>query len=123
HHRYATFLRYQDEQHATGRGPGPWDLGLAFLVDGSAFGPQVHAIHRAVPSLTPADALDRAAAGFEVTEIAGGVSAAHDALEGAGANGVAFASSDGTSAWLLTSPDTAKLAAAMPAERSEAWRA
>ncbi|HVS67462.1 MAG TPA: DUF1015 domain-containing protein, partial [Mycobacteriales bacterium] len=41
HHRYATFLRYQAERHDRGDGAGPWDLGLAFLVDGSAFGPEV----------------------------------------------------------------------------------
>ena len=61
HHRYATFLAYQAQQHADGAGAGPWDLGLAFLVDGSAFGPQVHAIHRAVPGLSAAEAVDRAA--------------------------------------------------------------
>ena len=49
HHRYATFLRYQVDRHDAGDGPGAWDLGLALLVDGSAFGPQVHAIHRVVP--------------------------------------------------------------------------
>ena len=60
HHRYATYLQYQARRHAAGDGPGPWDFGLAFLVDGSAFGPQVHAIHRAVPGLTADRAIELA---------------------------------------------------------------
>jgi uncharacterized protein (DUF1015 family) len=123
HHRYATFLRYQTLRHEAGSGTGAWDLGLAFLVDGSAFGPQVHAIHRAVPTLPPARAIELAAAGFQVTEIEAGLPAAPAALAKAGAAGVAFVVSDGSRAWLLTDPDPAKLAAALPADRSAAWRA
>jgi uncharacterized protein (DUF1015 family) len=123
HHRYATFLRYQDLRHEAGSGPGPWDLGLAFLVDGSAFGPQVQAIHRAVPSLAADRAVELAAAGFRVTAVGGGLSAAEDLLAKAGVDGVAFVLSDGSRAWLLTDPDPARLAAAMPIERSAAWRA
>ena len=123
HHRYATFLRYQADKHAAGAGRGPWDQGLAFLVDGSAFGPQVHAIHRAVPGLSPDEAVQRAGTGFRVTEVDGGLSAAEDELAKAGLAGVAFLISDGARAWLLTDPDPAQLAAAMPAERSAAWQA
>ncbi|HEX3706265.1 MAG TPA: DUF1015 domain-containing protein [Mycobacteriales bacterium] len=123
HHRYATFLRYQADRHAAGEGSGAWDLGLAFLVDGSAFGPEVHAIHRAVPGLAPARAAELAAAGFTVAEIAGGVDAATEALAKAGALGTAFVLTDGDAAWLLTDPDADRLAAAVPAERSAAWRA
>ncbi|HVW80460.1 MAG TPA: DUF1015 domain-containing protein [Mycobacteriales bacterium] len=123
HHRYATFLRYQADRHAAGDGEGPWDLGLAFLVDGSAFGPEVHAIHRAVPGLPPARAGELASAGFRVSEVAGSLADAEKALAEAGASGPAFVLTDGESAWLLTDPDPAKLQAAMPAERSAAWRA
>jgi uncharacterized protein (DUF1015 family) len=123
HHRYATFLRYQQQRHDAGDGDGAWDLGLAFLVDGSAFGPQVHAIHRAVPSLTPERAVELASAGFKVSEVAGGPRQADDALSKAGVDGVAFAISDGeTRAWLLTEADPGRLDAAMPADRSAAWR-
>jgi uncharacterized protein (DUF1015 family) len=45
HHRYATYLRLQSDHAGT---PGPWDRGLTFLVDTSAYGPQVHPIHRVV---------------------------------------------------------------------------
>ena len=122
HHRYATFLRYQADRHAAGSGQGPWDLGLAFLVDGSAFGPQVHAIHRAVPGLNAAEAIELAASGFTVAEVDGGIEAALDGLAKAGVEGPAFVVSDGARAWLLTDPDTRQLAAALPAERSEAWK-
>ncbi|HTR68939.1 MAG TPA: DUF1015 domain-containing protein [Mycobacteriales bacterium] len=122
HHRYATFLRYQVERHNAGDGQGPWDLGLAFLVDGSTFGPQVHAIHRAIPGLPAVRAADLAATGFTVTEIAGGSAAAEEELAKAGVVGVAFALTDGARAWLLTDPDPDKLAAALPAEKSAAWR-
>jgi uncharacterized protein (DUF1015 family) len=123
HHRYATFLRYQQQRHDAGDGDGAWDLGLAFLVDGSAFGPQVHAIHRAVPGLTAAQAVELAGTGFTVTEVSGGPRQAEDALSKAGVDGVAFAISDGEGrAWLLTNPDQARLSAAMPADRSAAWR-
>jgi uncharacterized protein (DUF1015 family) len=123
HHRYATFLRYQADRHAAGDGPGPWDFGLAFLVDGSAFGPQVHAIHRAVPGLTVAEAAAKAAAGFTVTPVDGGPGAALEALERAGKAGTAFVVTDGTSAWLLSDPDPHQLAASMPDDRSAAWQA
>jgi uncharacterized protein (DUF1015 family) len=123
HHRYATFLRYQADRHTAGEGVGAWDQGLAFLVDGSAFGPQVHAIHRAVPSIAPDLAIARAATGFTVTEIAGGLDAAAEPLAKSGLAGVAFVVSDGVRAWLLTDPDPAQIAAAMPSDRSDAWKA
>jgi uncharacterized protein (DUF1015 family) len=123
HHRYATFLRYQLDRHADGAGAGPWDLGLAFLVDGAAFGPQVHAIHRSVPGLPADRAIELAAEGFRVTPIAGGLAAAADLLAKAGVDGPAFVVSDGERAWLLTDPDPDRLAAALPPERSDAWRA
>jgi uncharacterized protein (DUF1015 family) len=122
HHRYATFLAYQAQRHADGAGSGPWDLGLAFLVDGSAFGPQVHAIHRAVPSLSAAEAVERARSGFTVTALPG-VDDASDALATAGKQGTAFVISDGEQAWLLTDPDRQAVEAALPADRSAAWRA
>jgi uncharacterized protein (DUF1015 family) len=123
HHRYATFLRYQAEQHEAGAGTGAWDLGLAFLVDGSAFGPEVHAIHRAVPGLAPADAAAKAAGGFTVTPVDGDLPAALEALERAGKAGTAFVITDGDASWLLSEPAADALAAAMPSDRSAAWQA
>jgi hypothetical protein len=104
-----------------GRASGPWDLGLAFLVDGSAFGPQVHAIHRVVPGLTAKEAADRAAAGFRVQPV-GSLDDALELLRKAGVDGHAFVVTDGDSSWLLSEPDQGQLSAALPADRSEAWR-
>jgi uncharacterized protein (DUF1015 family) len=123
HHRYATFLRYQADRHAAGDGPGPWDLGLAFLVDGSAFGPQVHAIHRVIPGLPAAEAVRRAEGAFTVRQVPGPVDDALDELAKAGVDGTAFVVTDGDSSWLLVDADPEQLAASLPSERSEAFRA
>ncbi|HUS21349.1 MAG TPA: DUF1015 domain-containing protein [Aeromicrobium sp.] len=56
HHRYATYLELQAQRRAV-RGAGPWDFGLALLVDSSSYGPQVHAIHRVLVGLALDDAL------------------------------------------------------------------
>jgi uncharacterized protein (DUF1015 family) len=122
HHRYATFLRYQADRHKAGDGPGAWDLGLALLVDGSAFGPQVHAIHRVVPGLSVADAAERARAGFRVDEVTGGVDEALEQLAKAGVRGASYVVTDGEQSFLLSEPDAVGLSAALPAERSAAWR-
>ena len=56
HHRYAAYRALQAEQRAT-IGPGPWDRGLALLVDLRAYPPAVGAIHRTVTGLELDDAL------------------------------------------------------------------
>jgi uncharacterized protein (DUF1015 family) len=124
HHRYATYLRHQAEQHEAGRGRGPWDYGLAFLVDASSSGPQVHAIHRLVPSLPFDEARDRAARGFTIRELEEDLSppAALSALADAGRAGPAFAITDGHRTVLLTDPDARLLKETLPADRSDAWR-
>lgn len=122
HHRYATYLQRQVERHAAGEGTGPWDLGLAFLVDATAFGPQVHPIHRVVPGRRPEALADLARAGMKVQELPGGLAAATAALTAAGKD-PAYALTDGSGAWLLTEPDPAQVAAALPAEHSDAWKA
>lgn len=122
HHRYATYLRHQADRHAAGHGPGPWDYGLAFLVDASAFGPQVEPIHRVIPGLPAQTAADLARSTFAVDEIEGDVQAAVDALAAAAKSGPAFVVTDGHRSWLLTDPAAAALTAALPADRSAAWR-
>ena len=119
HHRYATYLRHQADRHAAGAGVGPWDRGLALLVDASAYGPQVHAIHRVVPGLALDEAVTRASAGFTVRDLT--EQAALSALAEAG-KGPAFVLTDGSRWLLLTDPDPALVADAVPADRSEAWR-
>ncbi len=123
HHRYATYLRYQAERHAAGDGCGPWDFGLAFLVDASVFGPRVEAIHRVLPGLPAERAAQQAGSGFRVRELAAPVPDVLDALASAGKRGPAFVVTDGQRSWLLTEPDPTALAAALPDDRSAAWRA
>jgi len=122
HHRYTTYLSYQRDRHANGAGPGPWDFGLALLVDASAFGPQVHAIHRVIPSLPVAEAAARAGSAFTVAEVDGSIEVALEALEQAGKAGAAFLLAGDGRFRLLTEPDPAMLAAVLPADRSVAWR-
>ena len=133
HHRYATYLQHQAEQHTAGRGPGAWDRGLALLVDATGYGPQVHAIHRALPTLPLADALAGAARAFTVERLPdfapGGVGGTDAAVGHAAALArlaeaphPAFLLSDGQQVHLLTGPDPAALEAALPPDRSAAWR-
>lgn len=51
HHRYATYLKLQAERHAAGEGAGPWDFGLALLVDNRRYPLDLQAIHRVVEDL------------------------------------------------------------------------
>jgi uncharacterized protein (DUF1015 family) len=68
HHRYATYRELQREMRNS-TGPGPWDRGLALLVDSTAYGPQVHAIHRILVGFPLSDALDRAQRVATVTAV------------------------------------------------------
>ncbi|MFC7584106.1 DUF1015 domain-containing protein [Nonomuraea antimicrobica] len=54
HHRYATYRvlqRQERDTHAAETTLGPWDFGLALLVDSSAYPPDLKAIHRVIPDL------------------------------------------------------------------------
>ncbi len=66
HHRYAAYRALQSELEAAG-GTGPWDSGLALLVDLRAHPPRVGAIHRAVSALTLEAALHGLTELFDVT--------------------------------------------------------
>jgi uncharacterized protein (DUF1015 family) len=122
HHRYANFRRHQGDRHAAGAGNGPWDYGLAFLVDATAFGPQVHAIHRVVPSLPVSEAVRLASGAFTVTRLDGSLDEALDALTRAGKGGAAFVLSGTDGRWLLTDPSADELGAHLPGDASAAWR-
>jgi uncharacterized protein (DUF1015 family) len=123
HHRYATYLQHQAERRAAGAGPGPWDYGLALLVDSSAFGPRVHAIHRVVSGLSLAAAAGRAEGGFAVRRLEEtAASEALHTLAQAGKSGPAFLLSDGREYVLLAEPRAEVLDEVLPAERSAAWR-
>jgi uncharacterized protein (DUF1015 family) len=125
HHRYATYLQRQQAAHAAGGGRGPWDFGLTFLVDSSAFGPEVHPIHRVVPEVEAFELARRAEGAMAVHELDGDdLDSALSALAEAGTSGPAFllVSGDGGTLRLLVHPNADRLARALPQDRSEAWR-
>jgi len=124
HHRYAAYLELQERRHAAGAGGGPWDYGLALLIDSAAYPPQVGAIHRVIPGLATDRAAALAATAFRVSELPGGTAdpaAALQMLDAAG-HDVAFLLAGERRAYLLTDPDPEQVRAAMPAEPPEPWR-
>ena len=123
HHRYAAYLQLQARKQTAGAGPGPWDAGLALLVDATAFPPRIGAIHRVVPGLCPAKAARLAEAAFTVRELPG--VAGHEALAALGEASerhTAFLVAGGQEYYLLTDPDPDAAKDAMPG-RSDRWRA
>jgi uncharacterized protein (DUF1015 family) len=121
HHRYAAYRGLQAEMRGAGAGGGPWDYGLAFLVDVDAYPLRLGAIHRVLPRLAPAQAARLAAQAFTVTPAP--ASAAMSLLAAAAESGTAFLLAGGDGRWLLTGPDRDLTAAAMPPEASPRWRA
>jgi uncharacterized protein (DUF1015 family) len=123
HHRYAAYLELQARRRAAGDQAGPWDNGLALLVDTAAYPPRIGAMHRVIPGLPPADAVALAKAAFTVRAVPAGLPAALCELAEAGRSGPAFLIAGGGELHLLEHPDPAQTAEAMPAGRSPAWRA
>jgi uncharacterized protein (DUF1015 family) len=143
HHRYAAYRELRDLMRGDGHGAGPWDYGLAFLVDADAYPPRLGAIHRVIPQLAPDDAARQAAGAFTVEEIpadgtgstpvgaegayAAGVPAgmaeAMCRLADAGRQGTAFLLAGRSGFRLLTQPDHGQLRAAMPSGASARWQA
>jgi uncharacterized protein (DUF1015 family) len=128
HHRYAAYLDLQAEKRAAGLGDGPWDYGLAFLVDSGAYPPRVGAIHRVLPGLRPERAAELAKAAFVVQDLPAdaGLDEALGLLAAARADGTAFLLAGdpvgGTRFRLLSHPDPVQVAASMPAGASAPWR-
>ncbi len=126
HHRYAAYRQMQEHQRRAGTGGGgPWDLGLAMLVDSAAYPPQIAAIHRVIPGLAPQAAADRAEPAFRVRRLAGGGAGLDSALAAqaaAAGQGPAFLIAGAGDAFLLTDPDPGQAADAMPSGRSARWR-
>jgi len=124
HHRYAAYRQLRDLMRDSGQGDGPWDYGLAFLVDADAYPPRLGAIHRVIPRLDLADAARLADEAFTVEDLAGeGLAGALERLAAAGRRGTAFLLAGQAGFRLLTSPDPEQLAAAMPPGASPRWRA
>ena len=120
HHRYAAYRELRAEEHDAGEGPGPWDYGLAFLVDADEYPLRLGAIHRVLPRLSLTEAVRLASGAFTVTEVTG--DAAFDRLAAAGESGTAFLLAGKDGYWLLTDPDKRQLEAAMPPAASPHWQ-
>lgn len=108
HHRYATYQERQRRRNAS-EGRGPWDRGLALVVDSSEYGPQVHAIHRVIANLALADAVRALAGWATVEQTSEPGEAALDTL--ADRTGFAAVLTDGETSYVLTDLD-GKLAGA-----------
>jgi uncharacterized protein (DUF1015 family) len=124
HHRYAAYMDLQAEMRVSGLGAGPWDYGLAFLVDSAAYPPRLGAIHRVLPGLPPDRAAELAKAAFTVEDLPADLSLG-DALQRlaeAGREGTAFLLAGGLTFRLLSHPDPVQVAASMPAGVSAPWR-
>jgi uncharacterized protein (DUF1015 family) len=126
HHRYAAYRQLQARRRGAGEQHGPWDYGLALLVDSAAYPPRIGAIHRVIPRLPPATAVELAKSAFCVRPLPGGtrdLPAALDALaQAARCSGVAFLVAGGGEVHLLSEPDPVQAAAAMPPGHSPRWR-
>ncbi len=126
HHRYAAYRELRDLMRGDGHGAGPWDYGLAFLVDADAYPPRLGPIHRVLPRLDLPEAARRAGKAFTVEELpggAGGLEAALERLAAAGREGTAFLLAGRSGFRLLRQPDPEQVAAAMPPQASPRWRA
>jgi uncharacterized protein (DUF1015 family) len=133
HHRYAAYGELRSSMRATGQGDGPWDYGLAVLVDADAHPLRLGPIHRVIPHLDPAEAASLAAHAFTVTELpptASGPGFGPDQLADAlgrladmGRSGPAFLLAGRGGLRLISHPDPAELAEAMPAAASPRWQA
>jgi uncharacterized protein (DUF1015 family) len=119
HHRYAA---YRQLRSAHGPGAGPWDYGLAFLVDSAAYPPRIGAVHRVLPCLEQDSAVSLARGAFQVRPAGAGLPDALRSLQDAGRSSTAFLLAGPSGFQLLSHPDPASLAAAMPAGRSPRWR-
>jgi uncharacterized protein (DUF1015 family) len=118
HHRYATYLELQRDRHVKGDGDGPWDFGLALLVDSGAYPPDLKPIHRVIPELSLSEAVSRAKGAWQVHEhadLADGLAALAQAPE------PAYLLAGNGHSHLLTDPDPLQLKHAMPADRSARW--
>ncbi|MFC9299207.1 DUF1015 family protein [Streptomyces sp. NPDC057011] len=118
HHRWATYLRLQEEHGS----PTAWDFGLVLLVDTARYPLQVRAIHRMLRRLPLADALAAVAGTFRVHPVDGPLPLALEALADAAERGNAFLLTGDGTFHLVTDPDPALLERTVRHDRPEAWR-
>ncbi|MET9323790.1 DUF1015 domain-containing protein [Streptomyces sp. NPDC003038] len=118
HHRWATYLRLQEEH----RSPTPWDFGLVLLVDTARYPLQVRAIHRMLRRLPVAQALAALEGHFQVRTVDGPLPLALETLADAAERGNAFLLTGDGTFHLVTDPDLELLERTVRHDRPEAWR-
>ncbi|WP_314253235.1 DUF1015 domain-containing protein [Streptomyces sp. DSM 40907] len=118
HHRWATYLRLQEEHGS----PTAWDFGLVLLVDTARYPLQVRAIHRMLRRLPVPDALAALDGHFRVRPVDGPLPLALDTLADASERGNAFLIAGDGDFHLVTDPDLALLDTTVRHDRPEAWR-
>jgi uncharacterized protein (DUF1015 family) len=119
HHRWATYLRLQEEH---GSASSPWDYGLVLLVDTARYPLQVRAIHRLLHRLPVSDALAAVGDSFRVRHLDTSLPEALTALAEAAATGNAFLLAGDGAYHLLDRPDPGLLSRTVRRDRPEAWR-
>ncbi|MFE9698108.1 DUF1015 family protein [Streptomyces sp. NPDC006270] len=119
HHRWATYLRLQQEHAA---GPGPWDHGLVLLVDTARHPLTVRAIHRLLHRMPVSVALTKASPFFRVRRLRTSLADALQALGEAKTAGNAFLLAGDGDFHLLDRPDPALLSRTVRRDRPETWR-
>ncbi|MCX5014708.1 DUF1015 domain-containing protein [Streptomyces sp. NBC_00555] len=118
HHRWATYLRLQEEHGS----PTAWDFGLVLLVDTVRYPLQVRAIHRMLRRLPVRDALAALHGHFQVRPVEGPLPLALEVLADAAERGNAFLLTGDGSFHLVTDPELALLESTVRRDRPEAWR-
>jgi uncharacterized protein (DUF1015 family) len=117
HHRYAAYLRLQQELRDPAAAPGtsPWDHGLALLVDQRDQALHIGPIHRSVSALTMSDLQDLSAARGDEFRSAPDREAAFavQAASAADPARTAFVVSDGRAWALLSTARSSPVAAAV----------
>ena len=147
HHRYAAYRRLQAEHRATGPRNGPWDAGLAMLVDSLRHPLEVRAIHRVLPKLRADEALAALRGHAQVSEVSGGrrgerdasavahglgtldagvssdqrITAVLDERHAGRVDGEFLLIADGRE-WIIGDLDPSLVAQSMPEDRPPAWR-
>ncbi|GHH57223.1 DUF1015 family protein [Streptomyces candidus] len=119
HHRWATYLRLQEEH---GTASSPWDFGLVLLVDTARYPLQVRAIHRLLHRLPVSEALAAVGDSFRIRHLDKTLPEALEALAAAAASGNAFLLAGDGSYHLLDRPDPGLLSRTVRQDRPEAWR-
>ncbi|MGW4162022.1 DUF1015 family protein [Streptomyces sp. NPDC004788] len=118
HHRYAAYQRLRAE-HAQDEA---WHYGLALLVDSAAYPPRLRAIHRVLPDLSLAEAVERAKGVCRVQETPREFESALRLLEYTPPDGISFLISDGDRHFLVTDVDRLAIELAMSGAAPPEWR-